>query len=143
MQMTRSQSGFSLIELLVVLAILGLLAGLVVSNILERLHKARYETAISQVVLIQGKIAEFAMDNGRLSTSIRELVEKPGDARFWIGPYIKQALLTDPWGNNWNYTAEGNLPSFELTSFGEDGAAGGEGYAQRHHRRLRRHDYGV
>lgn len=130
MQGTKSQSGFSLIELLVVLAILGLLAGLVVTNILERMRKARYESAVSQVALIQSKITEFAMDNGRMPVSITELVDRPSDVTAWVGPYIKRALLMDPWGNHWTYSSRGTTHSFELTSLGEDGVAGGEGYGK-------------
>ena len=126
---TRQQAGFSLIELLVVLVILGLLAGLVLPNVLGKLSGAKYKAAKSQIVVLQNGIDAFALDTGELPASINELVEKPGDAEFWNGPYIKKSALTDPWDNEWVYKRPGEHGPYDIVSYGEDGSPGGQGNA--------------
>ena len=123
------QHGFSLLELLVVLVILGLLASLVLPNVWGRLTGARHKAAKSQIALLQQNIDAFALDVGRLPESLTELVEQPGSAEFWGGPYVKQSSLKDPWDNEWVYRRPGEKGPYDLISYGEDGSPGGEGVA--------------
>ena len=126
---TAGQRGFSLLELLVVLVILGLLASLVLPNVWGRLTGAKFKAAKSQISVIQQNIDAFALDVGRLPDSLDELVEKPSSADFWSGPYIKSSVLKDPWGNEWVYRKPGEKGQYDLISYGEDGSPGGEGTA--------------
>jgi general secretion pathway protein G len=123
----RRQRGFSLIELLVVLVILGLLAGLVLPNVMGRLSGAKHKAARSKITMIQSNVDAFALDVGRLPDGLNELVEQPSDAEFWSGPYIKNADLKDPWGNDWVYRQPGEKGAYDLITYGEDGQQGGEG----------------
>lgn len=126
--MRSAQSGFSLIELLVVLVILGLLAGLVLPNVLGKLGGAKRQTANSSIVVLQGGIEAFALETGRLPERLEELVERPSDVAFWNGPYVRKNILKDPWNNDWVYRRPGqNGQPFDLITYAEDGAPGGEG----------------
>ncbi len=124
---SRRQSGFSLLELLVVLVILGLLASLVLPNVWGRLTGAKFKAAKAQITVIQQNIDAFALDVGRLPDSLSELVEKPGSAEFWSGPYVASSVLKDPWGNDWVYRKPGEKGAYDLITYGEDGSPGGEG----------------
>lgn len=123
----RYSRGFSLLELLVVLVILGLLASLVLPNVWGRLTGAKYKAAKAQISVIQQNIDAFALDVGRLPDALSELIEKPGSAEFWSGPYVATSVLKDPWGNDWIYRKPGEKGPFDLITYGEDGSPGGEG----------------
>ena len=122
-----AQLGFSLIELLVVLVILGLLAGLVLPNVMGRLSSAKFKSAKSAITILQAGIDAYALDVGQLPDSLVALVEQPGSADFWGGPYIKRQILKDPWGNDWIYRRPGEHGVYDLVSLGEDGSPGGQG----------------
>lgn len=123
----RQGQGFSLIELLVVLVILGLIAGLVVPNILQRGEDAKVRAAQAEVQRLSMAIDEFYLDNGRVPRDLRELVERPGNARNWNGPYVNNSNLVDPWDNAYNYRYPGQHRSYDIWSNGADGSPGGEG----------------
>ncbi|MEM7054603.1 MAG: type II secretion system protein GspG, partial [Pseudomonadota bacterium] len=91
--------GFSLVELLVVLIILGLIAGLVVPNIMGRGEDAKARTALAEVQRLSMAVDEFYLDTGRAPSELRELVEEPGNVSNWNGPYVNNSNLNDPWGN--------------------------------------------
>lgn len=129
MRKMKTQKGFSLIELLVVLVILGMLAALVLPNVMGRLGGAKFKAAQSQIVVLQNGIDAFALDTGELPDNLNELVEQPGDADFWNGPYIKRSSLTDPWNNEWVYQRPGQHGAYDIVSYGEDGSPGGSGTA--------------
>jgi general secretion pathway protein G len=118
--MKSTSSGFSLIELLVVLVILGLIAGLVVPNIMGRGEDAKARTAVAEVQRISMAVDEFYLDTGRAPRELRELVERPGNVSNWNGPY-------DPWGNPYNYRSPGENRSVDIYSHGADAQPGGEG----------------
>lgn len=127
MKMMRHNTGFSLIELLVVLMILGLIAGLVVPNVLERGQDAKLKAAAAEVQRLSMAVDEYYLDNGRPPEELRDLLEKPSSASNWNGPYIKETNLSDPWENPYQYRYPGQNRSYDLWSHGADGSPGGEG----------------
>jgi len=127
MNMRSHSSGFSLIELLVVLMILGLIAGLVVPNVLQRGEAAKVRAAEAEVQRLSMAVDEYYLDNGTPPRSLEELLRKPSNARNWNGPYIKESNLHDPWNNAYQYRYPGEHRSFDTWSHGADGSPGGEG----------------
>ena len=128
---TQKQSGFSLIELLVVLVILGMLGGLVGPRLFERVDSSKVDTALSQVRMLKSAMGTFRLDVGRYPTTEEGLVAlafKPASIKRWRGPYVEDLVPNDPWGNPYVYmgTAE-NFQGFALYSRGADGVDGGEG----------------
>lgn len=130
-------AGFTLIELMVVIVILGLLAAIVVPNVVGRTDQARYTAAEAQIEVLKNALKLYKLDNGLYPTTeqgMESLVRKPGagvSARNWReGGYLdKQDLPIDPWGNQYVYISPGQYnPDFDLKSFGADGIEGGEGY---------------
>lgn len=125
--MRAGSAGFSLIELLVVLVILGMIAGLVVPNIMQRGEDARVRATQTEIQRLSMAVDEFYLDTGRAPTSLRELVERPSGVSNWNGPYVNDSNLNDPWGRPYNYRYPGQHRSFDIFSEGADGAPGGEG----------------
>ena len=127
--MRNTSQGFSLIELLVVLVILGLIAGLVVPNIMGRGEDAKARTAVAEVQRLSMAADEFYLDTGRAPRELRELVERPGNVSNWNGPYINESNLKDPWGKQYGYRFPGEHRSVgpDIFSHGRDGQPGGEG----------------
>ena len=125
--MKNTSQGFSLIELLVVLVILGLIAGLVVPNIMGRGEDAKSRAAVAEVQRLSMAVDEFYLDTGRAPRELRELVEKPGNVSNWNGPYVNDSNLNDPWGNSYHYRFPGEHRDFDIYSHGRDGQPGGEG----------------
>ena len=121
------QAGFSLIELLVVLVILGLIGGLVVPDIIGNTEKAKYKAAVAKIVSLSGAVDRYYLDNGQPPNRLEELVNDPGNADFWDGPYIKSSELTDPWGNEWVYNYPGDHGEYDITTYAKDQTQGGEG----------------
>jgi general secretion pathway protein G len=127
MNKASGNAGFSLIELLVVLVILGLIAGLVVPNVLQRGEDAKVRAAEAEVQRLSMAVDEYYLDNGRPPRELRQLLERPGDARNWNGPYIKESNLKDPWDQAYEYRYPGENRSYDIWSYGADGSPGGEG----------------
>ena len=127
----QAAHGFTLLELMVVLAILALLGGLVGPKVLDYLGKAKSRTAIVQIAELEKTLDNFKLDVGRYPTTeegLDALMKRPGSVNGWNGPYLKGELPKDPWGNAYRYANPGN-GSFEIVSLGSDGAPGGEGEA--------------
>lgn len=122
-----TSQGFSLIELLLVLLLLGLIFSLVVPSIIGRSESAKHDIANSQVDRLSMAVETFYLDTGRIPNDLRALVDNPGDVSNWNGEYVKESLLTDPWGNPYQYRAPGEHGEFDIYSYGRDGRDGGEG----------------
>jgi general secretion pathway protein G len=127
------RAGFSLIEMLVVLAIIGLIMGLVGPRVLNYLGDARAKTARVQIESFANALDLFFMDVGRYPTSqegLGMLVKQPPGAATWNGPYLKGSVVpSDPWGNPFVYRAPGSHGPYDLISHGSDGQEGGQGAA--------------
>jgi general secretion pathway protein G len=129
-------AGFTLMEMLVVLAIIGIIVGMVGPKILGVIDDKAPDIARTQTKMLRGAIENFRLDLGRYPTTqegLAVLVTKPSDpavAARWRGPYTSDDIPLDPWKNPYQYSVPGaNGQSFALYSFGADGKRGGEGAA--------------
>jgi general secretion pathway protein G len=128
----HSLAGFTLIEIMVVVVILGILAALVAPNVIRRIDDARVTKAQQDIRAYETALNLYRMDNFRYPTTdqgLKALVEKPSDpnVRNWKqGGYI-DGLKKDPWGNDYVYIAPGTRGEYDLYTLGADGAPGGEG----------------
>ena len=133
--MLKNSSGFTLIEMLVVLVILSLLAGLILPRLLGRTEEAKRQTAELQIRIFENALSLYYSDNGfypSTAQGLRALVEKPtGDPSpaKWRGPYLEKSILpTDPWDSDYIYLSPGtHLPEYDIVSHGKDKVQGGEG----------------
>lgn len=123
--------GFTLVELLVVVAILGLLIGLVGPQVMKAFGGAKTDTAKLQIEDFGAALDLFYLDNGRYPNDqegLSALIEKPANAEEWNGPYLKKKKIPkDPWGNDYRYDYPGEHGAYDLYSYGPDNAPGGEG----------------
>ncbi len=127
MNHARGQGGFTLVELLLVLVILALIAGLVLPGIIGKAEGAKVKAAASQISRISMSVESFYLDTGGMPDALEELVNEPSGATGWTGPYIKTSILKDPWGREYQYRAPGEHGDFDIFSYGADGQLGGEG----------------
>jgi general secretion pathway protein G len=130
-------SGFTLLEMLVVLAIIGLIAGLVGPRLFRQVDKSRVTTATTQIKLLRGAVENLRLDIGRYPTAQEGLIllnKAPADpalASRWRGPYLDEAVPLDPWNKPYQYSLPGrDGQPFALYSLGADEQPGGEGEAQ-------------
>jgi general secretion pathway protein G len=133
-QLTKQRdrgAGFTLVELLVVLVILGLIMGLAGPRVLGYLTSSRERAAKLQIEALSSALDLFFLDNGRYpstSEGLQSLVVRPPTVERWGGPYLKQASLpADPWGRPYEYRVPGAKSAYRITSFGADGQRGGGG----------------
>jgi general secretion pathway protein G len=129
----NNQAGFTLIEMLVVLVIIGLIMGLVGPRVLNYLSDARVKAARLQIASFENSLNLFHLDVGRYPTTregLAALVRRPPGMDTWSGPYLKGgAVPMDPWRNSYVYVAPGSHGAYDLISYGSDGHQGGEGSA--------------
>jgi len=123
----KGQRGFTLVELLLVLVILALIAGLVLPGIIGKAESAKAKAALSQISRISMSVESFYLDTGNTPSTLEELVNEPPGVKGWTGPYIKNSLLKDPWGQPYQYRVPGEHGDFDIQSFGADRQRGGEG----------------
>ncbi|MGH7843805.1 MAG: type II secretion system major pseudopilin GspG [Candidatus Binatia bacterium] len=121
--------GFSLIELLVVMVIIGLLAALVAPRFIRQEEKAKIGAARGQIELLGTALDTFRLDVGRYPTTqegLEALRRQPGGVERWDGPYIKKDVPADPWGKPYVYQSPGENGPYDLLSYGADGSPGGD-----------------
>jgi general secretion pathway protein G len=128
---TYRQHGFTLLELLVVILIIGLLTGIVGPRLLGQITKSEATTARAQMDALAKALQAYRIDTGRFPTTaegLQALVQQPANEPRWRGPYLDGALPDDPWGSPYQYRAPGqNGREYELQSHGKDRSAGGSG----------------
>ena len=126
----RATRGFTLLELLVVMVIIGLLAGFVAPRYFAQVGKSQVKVARAQVDALDKALDQFRLDVGRYPTSeegLQALVVQPGTEAGWSGPYLKKGVPMDPWGRPYVYVSPGQHGDFDLLSYGKDGRPGGTG----------------
>ncbi len=123
--------GFTMIELLVVLVILGLLAGLVGPQFFGKVDQSKVKTAETQIKMFKMALQTYRLDVGQYPEELKYLTEQPArNGEYWSGPYIDEALPLDPWNQSYVYAVDGSAPQgFYLYSYGGDGKEGGEDIA--------------
>lgn len=122
--------GFTLLELLVVMVIIGLLAGYVAPRYFSQVGKSEVKTAMAQINALEKALDTYRLDTGRYPTTeqgLDALVTKPADESKWQGPYLSKAVPSDPWGRPYLYKAPGERAEYDLVSYGKDGQPGGTG----------------
>jgi general secretion pathway protein G len=130
----RAEGGFTLLELLVVLVILGLLAAVAAPQLMRYLGVAKSDAARIQIQNLETVLDLYKLETGRYPTSQEGLLalwERPAGVRAWSGPYVKRReMLSDPWGQIYQYRHPGRSREYEVFTLGSDQAVGGEGEAR-------------
>ena len=124
------ERGFTLLELLVVMVIIGLLAGLVAPRYFDQIGKSNTKIARAQIESLGKALDQFRLDVGAYPTTeegLQALMTKPQDAPHWSGPYLQKAVPPDPWDRPYQYRAPGEHSDYDLYSYGKDGQPGGAG----------------
>ncbi len=124
---TRSR-GFTLLELLVVMVIIGLLAGYVGPRYFAQIGKSEVKTTRAQIDALDKALDQYRLDTGRYPNSeqgLAALNARPENEPKWAGPYLKKAVPDDPWGNKYVYRAPGEHGEYDLFSYGKGGKLGG------------------
>ncbi|MEQ1663707.1 MAG: type II secretion system major pseudopilin GspG [Thiobacillus sp.] len=122
--------GFTLLELLVVLVILGLLAGYVAPKYFSQVGKSEVKTARAQIDGLEKALDQYRIDTGHYPSNeqgLAALNAKPADEPRWDGPYLKKAVPNDPWGKPYQYKMPGDHSDVDIFSLGRDGQPGGSG----------------
>ena len=124
-QSFAEERGFTLIEILVVMAIIGMLAVIVAPNIFNQQAGAQIDAALSQISSLEAALDTYRLDVGEYPDSLEGLRENISGRAAWNGPYLRRDIPLDPWGNEYVYDSNGR--EFMLSSYGPDGEQGGEG----------------
>ncbi|WP_426199378.1 type II secretion system major pseudopilin GspG [Pseudomonas sp. DC3200b2] len=123
------QRGFTLLEMLAVIVLLGIVATIVVRQVGGNVDKGKYGAGKAQLASLGMKVESYALDVGAPPANLNQLVTRPANARQWAGPYAKASDLQDPFGHGFGYRYPGEHGSFDLIFYGQDGVPGGEGYS--------------
>ncbi|MSR17277.1 MAG: type II secretion system protein GspG [Methylococcaceae bacterium] len=131
---SKIQSGFTLLELLVVLGIIAMLAGIVGPQVMKHLGESKIKAAKVQVEDFSAALDMYKLDMGKYPTSdqgLQALIEAPEGSKRWNGPYLRKAKTpTDPWQNEYHYASPSTHGKFDLFTYGADDKEGGEGEDQ-------------
>jgi general secretion pathway protein G len=128
----RFMVGFTLLELLVVMVIIGLLASYVGPKYFAQVGKSEVKTARAQLDALDKALEQYRLDTGHFPNTqlgLAALQTKPPSETKWDGPYLKKSIPPDPWGNAYQYKAPGDHGDYDLFSLGKDGQPGGTGEA--------------
>jgi general secretion pathway protein G len=125
------EHGFTLVEMLVVITIIGLIMALVGPRVLNYLSESKVKAARIQIESLSSALDLFYLDNGHYPSTaegLPALVQRPGNSGSWNGPYLKTAAVpADPWGRPYLYKSPGDHAPYEITSYGPSGEPGGAG----------------
>ena len=124
--------GFTLLELLVVMVIIGLLTGYVGPKYFSQIGKSEIKAARAQIDALGKALDQFRLDNGHYPTveeGLAALVARPANEPKWEGPYLTKDVPADPWGNPYVFKSPGEHGDYDLLSYGKDGQPGGTGEA--------------
>jgi len=128
----RGQRGFTLLELLVVMVIIGLLAAYVAPRYFSQVGRSEVRSAQAQIASLRSALDTYRLDMGGYPSTelgLAALTMRPANAPRWNGPYLQKAAPLDPWGKPYQYRSPGEHGEFDLLSFGKDGQPGGSGEA--------------
>jgi general secretion pathway protein G len=127
----RNQAGFTLLEIMAVIIIIGVLGAVILPNVIGQGEKAKVSAAKTDMAQISSELDLFKLEIGRYPTQqegLEALLKNPGGIANWNGPYTKKKEMKDPWTNEYKYQTPGsNNSPFEIKSLGADGKEGGEG----------------
>ncbi len=130
----QQQTGFTLLELLVVLGIIAMLAGIVGPQVMKHMGESKTKAAKVQIEDLSASLDMYKLDLGRYPTTeegLNALVESPDSSKPWNGPYLKKSKVpVDPWQQPYHYVSPGEHGKFDIYSYGADGKEGGEGEDQ-------------
>jgi general secretion pathway protein G len=124
------EAGFTLLELLVVMVIIGLLAGYVGPKYFSQIGKSEVKAARAQIDALGKALDQFRLDTGHYPTTeegLVSLVQRPANEAKWDGPYLTKSVPADPWGNAYLFAMPGEHGDYDLWSYGKDGQPGGDG----------------
>ncbi len=126
----QKSRGFTLLELLVVMVIIGLLVGYVAPMYFKQVGKSEVKVARAQIESFGKALDQYRLDTGHYPTTeqgLGALITKPADETRWDGPYLKKGIPTDPWGTAYTYKRPGTHGEYDIISFGKDTVPGGTG----------------
>ena len=129
---SKASAGFTLLELLVVMVIIGLLVGYVGPRYFAQIGKSEVKAARAQMDAFEKAVEQYRIDIGKFPSNeqgLNALFVRPASEPRWQGPYLKKMPASDPWGHPYQYSTPGANGDFEIISLGKDGVPGGEGEA--------------
>jgi len=132
MRRTGKSVGFTLLELLVVMVIIGLLASFVAPRYFSQVGKSEIKATRAQMDALEKALDQYRLDTGHypaMEHGLGALVNRPPNEPKWDGPYLRKAVPQDPWGNGYVYLIPGQHGEYDLVSYGKDGQPGGTGEA--------------
>ena len=121
----RIARGFTLVEMIAVIVLLGIVITVVSGPIMNRFSGAKYNAGKVGAGQLAQAVQNYQMDNGAYPGQLNDLVTRPGNATNWLGPYTKEAILKDPFGHTYAYKVPGDGTDFDLVFLGKDGQQGG------------------
>ena len=122
-----STRGFTLIEMIAVLVLIGIVMTIVGGKVMQNFQNGEYKAGVAGVHSVEMKVQAYMLDNGSPPQSLNDLVTRPGTANNWNGPYAKESDLKDPFQHPYQYKAPGEHGDFDIVFLGKDGQPGGDG----------------